>query len=381
MVPGGDIGELPLQMSMSEPLDFAAVTTGNRNRGTQERIYIGNRDQFHMHGVLSYQIQADASTNSTGLPTDAVVTSTTLRLFAVSYENYNPSVPLDVDVYMLDKEFIEEEVTWDQAADGDPWLVPGAADGGSTLMGSFQFTGEALDSVAIDTLIVVLDSLLMDQFVRSGEKTLSLALVPSDQDAWFSMTAREIDPDSPISAEIDLVYHIEGSTTNSALDRRAKGDATITGFTGSVNPDMMTVGEIPSGQAFFQYDLSSLPANATINRALLHVKVFDAAYVDTFQVVVFTADSKEFVDQVLTTSSVSQGVGADTDSLALDVTLGVQRVLAVDSLGTSHYFVLGSQNAVNVGGFVQFYPPDWQDASMRPLLELIYTDAPANAIP
>jgi hypothetical protein len=178
-----------------------------------------------------------------------------------------------------------------------------------------------------------------------------------------------------------MVYHISGSTTNAALNRRAKGDATTTGFSGSINPEMATVGEIPAGQVFFQYDLSVLPANATINRALLHVKVFDAAYVDTFQVVVFTTDSKTFLEQELTSSSASQGVGMDTDSLALDVTLGLQRVLAVDSLGTSHYFALGSQNAVNVGGYVQFYPSDWSDPGFRPRLELIYTDAPENAKP
>ena len=71
----------------------------------------------------------------------------------------------------------------------------------------------------------------------------------------------------------------------------------------------------------------------------------------------------------------------ETDSLALDVTLGVQRVLAVDSTGANYYFALGSNNGVNVGGYVQFYPPDWSDAGYRPLLELIYTDAPDNAKP
>jgi len=39
--------------------------------------------------------------------------------------------------------------------------------------------------------------------------------------------------------------------------------------------------------------------------------VFDAAYVDTFQVVVFTTSSKEYVEQALTTATVSQGVGVE----------------------------------------------------------------------
>jgi len=73
-----------------------------------------------------------------------------------------------VDIYLLDKDFVEEEVTWEVASEGSPWTTPGGAGGSATLLGNFQFTGTALDTVAIDTVVVRLDSLAMDQFVRSG---------------------------------------------------------------------------------------------------------------------------------------------------------------------------------------------------------------------
>lgn len=370
LIPDGTLGTLPQRMTVSQPLDAVSLSSEPLNRGDQERIYVGNRDLFRMHGLLSFLVE---------LPTDAQVASATLRLYIVSYENYNPGVPLDVDVHLLDRDFEEMEATWNLAAEGEQWSSPGAAPG--EVIGSFQFTGTELDSVDIDTMVVILDSLAIDQFIQSGGTTLPLALVPADQDAWFSMLGREIDISSPISSLIDIVYRVSGSTTNSALERRARADATISNYSGSLNPAMLTVGEEPTSQVFLRYDLSQLPPNATINKALLHISVFDAAYVDTFQLVVFAHDEREFVDPQISSLSVSQGVGTSSDSLALDITLGLQRVLVLDSTGANYYTVLGSNSLVNVGGFVQFYPPDWPEAARRPVLELIYTDAPGDAKP
>ena len=144
---------------------------------------------------------------------------------------------------------------------------------------------------------------------------------------------------------------------------------------------MLTVGDTPSSQTFLRYDLSQLPVDATINKATLHVSVFDAAYVDTFQIAVFSANDAQFTD--LQSVAVSQvwGVGLDSDSVAFDITVGLQRVLAYDSTGTSSFVGLGSNVGVNVGGYVQFYPPDWSETGLRPVLELVYTDAPENAKP
>ncbi|MBW7996749.1 MAG: DNRLRE domain-containing protein [Candidatus Glassbacteria bacterium] len=372
LVPDGSLGTLPQQLVLNQPLEAAALASEPLNRGAQGRIYVGNRDKFRIHCLLSFLVP---------LPSNAQVVSATLRLFIVSYENYNPGVPLDINVYQLDRDFEELEVTWNQSADGQPWATPGGDYSPGALLGSSRFAGTELVSALVDTMVIRLDSLALDEFVQSGQTVLPLALVPADQDAWFSMIGRELNPDSPVASQIDIVYRISGSTTNAALERRAKGDATITSFTGSLNPDMLTVGEEPSSQVFLKYDLSQLPADATINKAHLHISVYEAAYVDTFQVIVFATDGKEFVEQELTAVSASQGVGFDTDSLALDVTLGVQRVLVLDSTGTDYYLVLGSNTGVNVGGFMQFYPPDWPEERYRPVLELIYTDAPADAKP
>ncbi len=373
MIPGGSLGALPQQVTFSQPVEALSVSSEAVSRGKQERVYIGNRDKFHMRGMVSFLINS--------LPSDATVVSATLRLFVVSYENFSAGVPLDVGVYKLDKDFVEEEVSWERASAGDQWLTPGGDYSSADLLGSFEFDEEDFGSGTVDTIVVLLDTLTINQLIRSGEENFPLLLVPGDQDAWFSMVARELSPEAAVASLLDLTYKVVGSTTNAALERRTKGDATVTEFDGSLDPTMLTVGDTPASQTFLKYDLSQLPRDATINRALLNVSVFDAAYVDTFHVVVFTSGSGEYVDYESAAVSVSQGVGLDSDSLALDITIGLQRALALDSTGTSYYVGLGSNTAVNVGGYVQFYPPDWSEASRRPVLNLIYSDAPENAKP
>ncbi len=372
LIPDGSLGALPVQMTFPQPVQALSVGSEAVSRGTQSRLYVGNRDQFHMRGTLSFLLQ---------LPSDALVVSATLRLFIVSYENYSPGVPLEVGVHLLDKDFVEKEVSWDRASAAEPWLNAGGDYSPDKLLGSFEYSGEDFGNRVIDTMVVLIDTLAINQLIRSGGSVFPLVLVPGDHDAWFSFVARELSPESAVASQLDLTYRIAGSTTNASFERRAKGDATITEFSGTLDPSMLTVGDTPASQTFFQYDLGQLPVDATINRALLHVSVFDAAYVDTFHVVVFTADSKEYADYETASVNFSQGVGLDTDSLALDITLGLQRVLALGGEGTQYFIGLGSNTAVNVGGYVQFYPSDWPEQNRRPVLELIYTDAPENAKP
>ena len=373
MIPGGSLGILPQKVVFSQPVEATSVSAGAVSRGKQERVYVGNRDKFHMRGMFSFLINS--------LPSNATVVSATLRLFVVSYENFSPGVPLEVGVHQLDKDFVEEEVSWERASTTEQWLNPGGDFSSGELLGSFEFNEQDFGGGSIDTIVVVLDTLAVNQLIRSGEEYFPLVLVPGVQDAWFSIVGRELAPDSPVASLLDLTYRVAGSTTNAALERRAKGDATVTSFSGTMNPSMLTVGDTPASQTFFQYDLSQLPRDATINRALLHVSVFDAAYVDTFHVAVFTSGNNDYVDYESANLSVSQGVGLDTDSLALDITVGLQRALALDSTGTQYFIGLGSNTAVNVGGYVQFYPPDWSEPNRRPVLDLIYTDAPENAKP
>jgi hypothetical protein len=373
LIPGGSLGILPQKVVFSQPVEATSVSAGAVSRGKQERVYVGNRDKFHMRGMFSFLINS--------LPSNATVVSATLRLFVVSYENFSPGVPLEVGVHQLDKDFVEEEVSWERASTTEQWLNPGGDFSSGELLGSFEFNEQDFGGGSIDTIVVVLDTLAVNQLIRSGEEYFPLVLVPGVQDAWFSIVGRELAPDSPVASLLDLTYRVAGSTTNAALERRAKGDATVTSFSGTMNPSMLTVGDTPASQTFFQYDLSQLPRDATINRALLHVSVFDAAYVDTFHVAVFTSGNNDYVDYESANLSVSQGVGLDTDSLALDITVGLQRALALDSTGTQYFIGLGSNTAVNVGGYVQFYPPDWSEPNRRPVLDLIYTDAPENAKP
>ncbi len=373
LIPSGLLGTLPQQLTFAQPAEVVSVGSGAVSRGTQERVYIGNRDKFHMRGMFSFLL--------TSLPSDATVVSATMRLFIVSYENYSPGVPLQVGVYLLDRDFVEEEVSWEKASDAQPWQSAGGDYSGDGLLGSFEFSGEQFGGGTVDTMVVLLDTLVINRLIRAGDEIVPLVLVPGDHDAWFSCVARELSPQAAVASQIDLTYRVEGSTTNSALERRAKVDATVTEFTGTLDPAMLTVGDTPASQTFFQYDLGLLPPNATINRALLRVSVFDAAYVDTFYVVVFATEGEEYVDYESTSLSVSQGVGLDTDSLALDVTLSLQRVLALGGAGAGYSIGLGSNTGVNVGGYVQFYPPDWPEQGRRPVLELIYTDAPEDAKP
>ena len=372
LIPDGDLGTLPQSMTFSQPLEYGSMDSDPVSRGLQERVFAGNRDQFKLHGLLSFVLS---------LPSDATVVSATLRLYIVSFENQHSDIPLEMDILMLDRDFEEEEVTWEQAAEGDPWTTPGGDFALNEPLGSFEFTGEAFDSVAIDTALIVLDVDQINDLIEAGKKYMPVALVPGEQDCWFSCIAGEMAESYAVASLLDMTYTVEGSSTNSSYEVRAKSDATVTGFSGSLDASMLTVGDTPASQTFLKYDLSQLPASATINKAILHVSVFDAAYVDTFQVLVFAVDEKEYTPMESLSVSVSQGVGLDTDSLAVDITMGLQIVLGRDSTGTSSFVGLGSNTDVNVGGYVQFYPPDWSDESLRPVLELIYTDAPDNAKP
>ncbi|MEA2064159.1 MAG: hypothetical protein U9P14_10705, partial [Gemmatimonadota bacterium] len=278
--------------------------------------------------------------------------------------------PVDISVHRLSRDFIEEEVTWEKAADAENWSSPGG-DYESAALGSAEYEGGSYDTVSVDLDIQVLQDLL-----DGGGESLSLVLLSSQEEVVIRMLAGEIDEQQPIASLLSVVFSPEpGSSDTLLFERRAADDATIVHYEGQVSTDRLVVGELPASQVFFSFDFSGLPSGAMVNQALLHLSVSGGAVVDSFLVTAFATDNAEYYEGQGDLLTVRRGGTTENDSvLVLDLTRTVQLIFLQEHLGQGvKYFGLASSSTTVPAGFLEFYPDSWPESRLCPYMEMVYT--------
>ena len=365
LVPQSKIGALPVEREFRQAIEVANPSGAPLSKGDQIRLLTGRNGQYEMRTVLSFLF---------ALPTDARIVSGTLRLYVLTV---NGQKPVNLSVYLLQQEFIESEVTYDQASAGSPWAAPGG-DIGDNPLGSAVYNGTGLDTIIVD-----LDTLALNNYVKTGLDSLPLAVITDGADNYLSLVAREYIPSQAVASRLDLEFTLAGQTTNSVIERRSFMDATLIHYAGAAPvSNLLQLGENPESQLFFDYDLSALPPFATVNNARLYLWIASTTFIDSFLVASTISSDKSFVPPGRIFIGTEHPVGANDSLLVLDVTVTMQSLIQAKLNGDpSKYLVLTSFSPSNIAGFLEFYPPDWPEPGRRPYFSLIYTDVPEAAKP
>jgi len=367
LIPEGNIGGDPQSLSFDRAVRVVSVEGEAANKGDNAVVAAGNSGDFRMRALLTFLIELPESTEVVG----GVLTLYPRRI--------GGQPPLEFSIHLLDRDFEELEVTWENAAKTVRWSNPGG-DYDPQALGSFSYDGGGLDSLSVDTVSVKLDSLQLDSRLAPGSNYLQMEIVPTGGEGWVSLQARELDITATVSSRLDIIYRLSGGTTFSIIERSALKDATISSYSGTTTPGMLRVGEVPASQVFFQYDIAGIPPYATINQARLLLSLYSTAFVDTFQVTSFVAGEPAFTRPSSTEALLPQRFGSGTSNLTVDVTLALQKLISADTAAAGSYLVLTS-SSINFVGFAEIYPADWPDESLRPRLEVLYTDTPEAARP
>jgi hypothetical protein len=359
------VGGLPEEKEFHQALEITEVASAPLNQGSMTRIFVGGRGDFLMRSVLDFRID---------LPEDAEIVSGILHLYVLGVSG---ELPINLSVHLLEENFEETEVTYQHASDSQPWSTPGG-DFSSEPLGSASFEGNR-----VDTVVVELDKEALNDYLSTGAIDLPFIILADNRNSYLGLIARESIPTQPVASRLDLIYKLSGGTTQSLLERRALKDATISQYDGMINGDeYLIVGEIPSSQVFFAYDLSALAPLAMVNQAQLHLWIAGRAIVDSFHVGVHTAHELSFVPPEELFLGEAQGVGMADSSIIMDVTLALQRLILEQPEHTGpNYIVLSSFSRINIAGFLKIYPPGGENIQRRPYLKLICTDAPEAAKP
>jgi len=369
LLPSSIVGDLPTQKRFDQAFDIRTVPGEPANKGEQTRIYVGNMSQYEMRTLLAFRVV---------LPDNAEIITAQLNLYVVSIKG---ELPVRLSVHLLEREFVENEVTYQIAAEGEPWSTPGG-DYQSSALGEAVFEGNEIDTVVVDLDIKVLNSKL-----SAADTTLPMIVLTDREESVLGLLSWESYPDQPIASRLDLVFDLPPETETYLLERRSFSDATITNYQGpAAKPEYLLVGEIPASQVFFSYDLSGLPPLATVNRAWLHLSIADAVVVDTFQVATYAVVKEpENISYVSTSTDIvgtPQSVKSGDSALEIDVSKALQALILYGESGSNYkYLVISSYGKGNLAGYMELYPSDWPDSSLRPYLQLVYTDVPEAAKP
>ncbi|MBN2289625.1 MAG: hypothetical protein JXQ83_09865 [Candidatus Glassbacteria bacterium] len=358
MLPADAVGELPVRLEMREALEGVTVQGQPAGKGTRSLVYVGRTKQYRLRTVLSFILD---------LPTDIELVSASLQFYVVSTGG---DPPITLAVHKLATDFTEEEVTWEQAAAGQPWATPGG-DYDSDMLGSATYQGGELDTVSVNLNLKALQAHL------DGPNRSRLPLVVRNQknDVFVRLLAREIAPAQAVASRLSVIYREAGSTQQYLLERRAYQDATIASYDGQLDADRLVVGEIPASQVFFSYDLGGLPDDATVNQALLHLSVSGGAVVDSFLISAFAANEARFVGPETELTTVAGRTATESDSVfVLDITSTVQLMVLQRYYGTEpKYLGLASYRSGVTAGFMEFYPQSSPESLLRPYLILVYS--------
>jgi hypothetical protein len=360
LLPGGMEGSDPVKAEIHRALDIQTVSGGTVAKGAQTTILAGRRHDYELRTLLSFR---------TALASDVQIQSVRIQLYVIRARG---TLPLTLSIHRLEKDFEETEVTFEQAAEGDPWTSPGG-DYEISPLGTTPFTGDAYDTVSVGLNIERMKAWL------PGKETLSLEVIASGgDDAMVEFLAREGYPTSPTASRLEIYYTESGSSEQQLLDRRAFMDATIVRFDGTNNSDNLMISASPARQLFFRYDFSNIPENATINRASIHLSMAGAAFVDSFLVSTYLSESLEFVTSEATALDYGMVLGESDTTLVMDVTKAVQKAV-LEGGGSSSYVVLANLVDITTAGYAEFYSPAAADSSKQPYITVIYSGLPVYA--
>lgn len=362
LLPEGMEGSAPQRMELHRALDVQTLHGETPVKGIQNTVLAGHRSGYELRTLLNFRVD---------IPSDAVVLAVRLQLYVIRTRG---DLPVDLSIHRLERDFEETEVTFELAAEGEPWSTPGG-DYVPAPLAETSFQGSGIDTVSVG-----LDSLQIAGWLPGRQNLPLIVLANGGDQTMIEFLAREGFPTSPTASRLEIIFRTSSVSGDQLLDRRAFMDATIVRFEGQVDPQNLSIGALPASQTFFRYDFSDVPRYATINQALMHLRMVRAAFVDSFLVAAYLRDDVSYVSSDETQLGYSTVLGEGDAVLVLDVTSVVQK--AVLGGGTSgSYIALGSQVNATTAGFVEFYPPTAADSTLRPYISVIYSGLPGLAEP
>ena len=361
MLPSDAVGRLPVRFEMRDALEGVSVQGEPAGKGTQTMVYVGRTKQYELRTLLTFKLD---------LPEELELVSASLQFYVVGTSG---QVPITLSAHKLTADFTEEEATWEQAAAGRPWITPGG-DYESILVGSVVYQGGSFDTITVNLDLEV----LKDHLTGPDRSQLPLVVLSEGEDVFVKLLAREIAPTQPVASRLNVIFRIKDSADDLLLERRAWKDATIAHYQGTINEDYLVVGELPASQVFFSYDFSELPAQATVNQALLHLSVSGGAVVDSFLLAAFPANEPGYAKpEGVYLSGLKIGAIESDSVLVLDITPTIQGIF-LENYG---YLGLAGSGIAVPAGFVEFYRETWPDSLKRPYLIVVYSEPSEAPLP
>jgi len=364
MLPSDAVGRLPVRLEMRNALEGVSVRGEVAGKGTQAYVYVGRTNKYELRTLLTFKLD---------LPEELELVSASLQFYVVGTSG---QVPITLSVHKLTEDFTEEEVTWEQAAVGRPWIMPGG-DYESTPLGSAVYHVGSFDTVRVVT--VNLDLEVLKAHLTGPDRTqLTLVVLSEEEDVFVKLLAREAAPTQPVATRLNVIYSTAGSAEQLLLERRAWKDATIAYYQGTINEDHLVVGELPASQVFFSYDFHDIPVEATVNQALLHLTLSGGAVVDSFLIAAFPANEPGYAKpEGVYLSGLKIGALESDSVLVLDITPTIQGIF-LENYG---YLGLAGSGIAVPAGFVEFYPETWPDSLKRPYLIMVYSEPSEAPLP
>jgi hypothetical protein len=161
-------------------------------------------------------------------------------------------------LHRVTAEWLEEEVSWEERSFGVPWSTPG---------GDFDPQSVVQGTLAGDSAAFAIPDSLAQSWIDTPESNEGLILLLDTPRSWAQVTASSTTTlPNELGPRLDLfVTRGDTASTSQVL---ATADAQITTYRGEIRPGLV-VGNEPFFRSVLRFDLSAIPADASINLAEL----------------------------------------------------------------------------------------------------------------
>ena len=371
LLPDEAIGGLPVDIDLGGAITALEEEGAIPEKSVWIYTYVGNMSDYDLTTLMAYSVD---------IPDDATIHEATLQLYAAKVLK-SGQVPFSV--HLLDGDYTYDQTTelfqegwaaWEDGVNYDDRIVAQTV-----------YDPAGYDTLSTsDTLTLILDKdLLYEHFAAAQNGIMSFAIVNDGaSEAAVGFISDNMDASLAIASRLQILYSEAGSGDTLLVDRRVHEDATLAKYNGTVPQDLLVVGENPARQVFFNYDFSSIPKAATINKAELILKLERTVVLDSLVAVSFTTDNPEFTSTSGLSSSKTTRIPTGAEEINLDVTSTVQSMILDRSLGEDvGYLGLGIYSNLSLGGYFTIYPPTYPDSTMRPQLKVTYSAAAGAPFP
>jgi hypothetical protein len=161
-------------------------------------------------------------------------------------------------LHRVTAEWTEEEVSWEERSFGVPWGAPG---------GDFDPQPVVQGTLAGDSAAFAIPDSLAQSWIDAPDANEGLILLLDTPRSWARVTASSTTTlPNELGPRLDLF--VTRADTASAPQVLATADAQITAYHGDVLPGLV-IGNEPFFRSALRFDLSGIPADASINLAEL----------------------------------------------------------------------------------------------------------------